>query len=727
MRLVYSWLRELVEVPATADEIATRLSLRGFEIAAIEPLDGGDAVIDVEITANRPDCLSVLGLAREVGTIYDLPVQQPSTEPGAVILLAQIPTLELPARDSPTQPGDTAVELAEQSRSRDLSLTVAIDDTTLCRRFAAAIADVSVGPSPPWMAARLHAAGVRPISNLVDITNYVNLEIGQPMHAYDLDKLGGSGLRARRAHPGELIVTLDGIERTLDGEILVIADESGRQGEGRAPNGGAAQGIAGVMGAAASQVSSSTTHVAFEAAYFKPASVRRASKQMGLKTEASIRFERGANIGAQSVAIRRAAALLDRLGAGRITSRVIDLFPNPPVRKSIRLRRERLALLLGAAVPDQDAERIMSRLGLEVTRTADGWQVVAPTFRVDLSREEDLIEEVGRHYGFERLPATFPAITHPVPPPDPRIIRDRLIRRVLTGAGLSEVVTFGFIEANAARAFSGPDQPAAVAIANPLSAKFDTLRPSILSGIVSAVAHNRRHGRRDVRLFELGTRFTAKGESRGMAIAWTGDGVAKHWSGPSREVDFFDVKGVVESLCAALGVTAAWQPARAPFLEPGQTSSIECGGLAAGILGRLRATVGDPYDLPRQDPVFVAELDLDVLEHARVARGATSGSTTSLPRFPFVVRDLSILVSDILPSEIIRGTIQAASRELPAPLVEVTFFDRYQGQGVPDQMVSLSVRLTFQALDRTLTDQEVQLSFDRILAALVQEHAAVQR
>jgi phenylalanyl-tRNA synthetase beta chain len=695
MRLVLSWLREFVDVPAPAEEIAEKIGLRGFEVAAIEPLAGGDAVIDFEITANRPDCLSVLGLAREVATAYDKPVTLPSTERGAKIPLETI---------------------AVGSSDR---LKVTIEDEELCPRYAAAVAEVKIGPSPAWMADRLHAAGVRPISTIVDITNYVNLEIGQPMHAFDLTKLAGPEIRVRRAKPGERIRTLDGIDRTLEPDMLVIADRD------------RAQAIAGVMGGAASEVSAATRAVAFESAYFKPASVRRTSKRLGLKTEASSRFERGADIGAQVVAIQRAIALMKQIGAGTAIGPVIDAYPSPRGPRALHLRRARLALLLGASVPDTEVVRILTRLGLDVTRAPgddDGWDVTAPTFRVDLLREADLIEEVGRHYGFDRLEATFPVVTAAAPPPDPRIPRDQLVRRVLTAAGLSEAVTFGFIEAEAAELFATPGGPL-IAVANPLSAKFDTLRPSLLPGLVDAVAHNRRHGRRDVRLFEIGTRFAADGETRGVAVAWTGGGPGDHWSGGGREVDFFDVKGIAEQLCDALGVPVRFEIAREPFLVAGRTASLVASegparGETLGVIGQVQPDVADARGLPRKDPVYVGEWNLDRLAAARVAG---RDATRPLPRHPSVVRDLSIVVRDTLPAAIIHGTILAAGRHVPAPLVSVSFFDRYQGKGVPDGAVSISVRLTFQADDRTLTDAEVQQSFDTILAALVQQHDAVQR
>ena len=716
MRLVLSWLREFVDVSASADEIAEKIGLRGFEVASIESIGDGDAVIDFEITANRPDCLSVLGLARDVATAYDLPITPPSTEAGARVRLAALP-------------------IGTSDR-----VAVTIEDEELCPRYAASVADVTIGPSPAWLAARLQAAGVRPISTIVDITNYVNLEIGQPMHAFDLARLAGAEIRVRRAKKGETIRTLDGVDRTLDPDMLVIADRD------------RAQAIAGVMGGAASEVSAGTKTVVYESAYFAPVSVRRTSKRLGLKTEASSRFERGADIGAQVVALQRAVALMEQINAGRQTGPIVDRYPRPREPKRLHLRRERLARVLGVPVPDADVTRILRGLGLEVTPAGDGWDAIAPTYRVDLLREVDLIEEVGRHFGFDKLEATFPVITQPAPAPDPRIPRDQLVRRVLTAAGFSEAVTFGFIEAKAAEAFlsgrpegtQGAQRPQdeeafaasaglafdrVVRIANPLSAKFDTLRPSLLPGLVDVVAHNRRHGRRDVRLFEIGTRFSTDGETRGVAVAWTGGTAAEHWSGGAREVDFFDVKGVADHLCAALDVPVRFEPARVGFLVAGQTASIVAAdgperGAVIGLAGLVLPSLTDARGAQRQDRIFVAEMNLDRLWRGRVA---ASDAARPLPRHPFVVRDVSVVVSNALPAEIIRGTILAAGRNLPAPLVASSVFDRYQGKGVPEGGVSHSVRLTFQAPDRTLTDAEVQQSVEAILAALVREHQAVQR
>jgi phenylalanyl-tRNA synthetase beta chain len=531
------------------------------------------------------------------------------------------------------------------------------------------------------------------------------MELGHPMHAFDLGKLAGSELRIRRARSGEPITTLDGVQRKLDRDMLVIADATRPQA------------IAGVMGGADSEVSGTTRLIAFESAYFKPASVRRTSKRLGLKTEASSRFERGTDVNAPLAALHRAVTVMQQIGAGHPVGPVVDRYPARRDPIEIPLRRRRLAMLLGVDVPDQDVERILRALGLEPSPATEGWRVRVPTVRVDLLREVDLIEEVGRHYGFDRIAASFPALTSPAPPPDPRIVRDQALRRVLTAAGLSEAVTFGFIESEAAAAFSS----AVVEVANPLSAKFDALRPSLLPGLLDAVAHNRRHGRRDVALFEIGAKFSpAAGESRALAMAWTGTTGPVHWSGGSRPADFFDAKGVVELVCSALGSNPTFETTTVPYLAPGQAARISYRGTEIGVLGRVAPSLAERRGAPRQDAIFVAELTLDSLP----LPAADAVSVAPLPRHPFVVRDVSIVIADSLPAAIIRGTIQAAGA---AHLSSIAFFDRYKGKGVPDGSVSLSLRLTFQAPDRTLTDQEVQHSFEQILAALVREHGAVQR
>jgi phenylalanyl-tRNA synthetase beta chain len=685
VRLVYPWLCDLVRVPGAPEAVAHEISLRGFEVVSIEP--GALPVIDFEITANRPDCLSHVGLAREASVIWGLPLTMPDM----------------------TVPASGPAE----------GLDVRLEAPDLCPRYCAQVFEIAVGPSPQWLADRLTAAGVRPISNIVDVTNYVMLEIGQPMHAFDLERLAGRALVIRRARAGERIRTLDGTDRALEADVLVIAD------------GERASAIGGVMGGHDSEIGPATRLIALESAYFHPPSIRRTSKRLGLKTEASIRFERGGDIAAPPLGIARAAALFAQIGAGTPRGAVIDRYPAPRPLVQVPVRASRIARLLGQAVPSDDVARILTGLGFGVARTADGggaaWLVTVPSFRVDVRREADLIEEVGRHYGFDRLPVTFPALIAAQPPPPPQIARDRLIRQVLTAAGFSESATFAFLEKEASAPFCEPGVEAA-AIANPLSEKFAVLRPSLLPGLVDACAHNRRRERKDIRLFEAGSRFTKSGEGRAVAFAWCGAAEGPHWSAPSRGVDFFDAKGAVEAICDAVGVDSEFAPAHSAFLAAGCAAEVRLRAAALdgvsrvlGVVGKLLPAIAEARGFPGAEDVFVAELDLDALS---IAGAGVDRLVDSLPRYPSIVRDISMLVDDTLPAATVRGTIRSSA---PPTLVSIAEFDRYHGKGVPDGRISLSLRLTFRASDRTLTDDEVQLATGRIVDALRAAHGAEQR
>jgi phenylalanyl-tRNA synthetase beta chain len=696
VRIVHPWLRELVDVPADVELTARELSLRGFEVAEIE--NGPVPVIDFEITANRPDCLSHVGLAREASVIWGVPLQMP--------------------------------DLAMPMPGAAVPLDVRIDDADLCPRYCAQVFEVRVGPSPAWLAQRLEAAGIRSINSVVDVTNYVMLEMGQPMHAFDLDRVAGRMLIIRRAIPGEGLRTLDGVDRALEDDMLVIADAE------------RASAIGGVMGGAESEIGSATRLIALESAYFVPPSVRRTSKKLGLKTEASTRFERGGDINAPPVGVARAAVLFDRIGAGRPLGALIDRYPVPRSPGRIYLRASRIARVLGQEVPPEDVPRFLEPLGFGVAPTVPqaqgrpeggrangreaepGWMVTVPTWRVDVVREVDLIEEVGRHFGFDRLPVTFPPLDAPQAPPDRRIGRDRLIRRVLTATGFSEAMTFAFMERDAALPFSeNGAEPAA--IANPLSEKYAVLRPSLLPGLVDAAVHNRRRERRDVQLFETGSRFTAEGEGRAAALVWSGAATPAHWSAPARPVDFFDVKGVAEQLTRALGVETDCVPAVRPYLVSGRSADLiahdDGRTRHVGVVGQIAPAIAAARGFPPLEEMYAVEIDLNALGDPAPSDDLKA---QSLPRFPSIVRDISIIVDEVLPAATVRGTIRSTA---PPTLVSIAEFDRYHGKGVPDGRVSLSLRLTFRASDRTLTDQEADEATNRIVGALRTAHGAERR
>ncbi len=708
MRILVSWLRELVPVEAGVEELADALTRHGFEVSAIDPAPAvperpaaaADAVLDLEITTNRPDCLSVLGIAREVATIYGRPLTSPALADGV-------------AGDEP------------------LPVTIEDDARDLCPRYAAAVADVSVTASPGWLAARLEAAGVRPINNIVDVTNYVMLELGHPLHAFDLDRLAGDELRVRLARPGETVRTLDGVERTLPAGTLVIADAR------------RAQAVAGVMGGADSEVTGATQRVALESAWFDPLSVRRTSKRLALSTDASYRFERGADVEAPVRALRRVQALLRDIGAGTPRGAIVDRYPAPRTAATVTLRHARIGQVLGVDVEAGFVSATLERLGFDADPLPAGnggraWRVTVPAHRVDVGREIDLIEEVARHHGYDRLPATFPAAVRPPAAPSGALGRRRLLRRVLTASGCSEAITYGFIEEAAAAPFlDGADD--LVRIANPLAETSAVLRPALIPGLVDALIYNRRREHRDIRLFEIGHRFTAaRGETPGFAVVLTGASGPEHWSDSARwrgqapPIDVFDVTGIVGRACAAMGVTAAFEAPATPPPGPlvaGRTAVVRAAApdtataLTLGYAGQLAPEIAAARGLPAGDEaVYVAELDLDLL--ARAATDRSRMAAAPLPRYPSIVRDLAVTVDAALPAATVRGTIRSAA---PEALRQVREFDRYAGEGVPQGRVSLAFRLTFRAPDRTLTDTEVEQAMRVIVARLTAEHDAQLR
>ena len=693
MKVPVSWLREFVDVPDRPSDVGARLAACGF---AVDGVDGD--VIDFDVTANRPDCLSVYGMAREASVAFRTALR-PFTDVrlDSIQAGAASPGLTLAATPKGAPP-----------------IKVSIGDPG-CARYALAVADVIVAPSPDWLASRLAAAGVRPINNIVDVTNYVMLELGHPMHAFDAEKLSGPEIHIRRARPAEKIATLDGATRMLDETMLVIADRE------------SAVAVAGVMGGAGTEVSNATTRIALESAWFWPASVRATSKKLGLKTEASIRFERGADVGAPPKALLRALALLASIGALKAPHGMTDLHPRVAVARQLTLRRPRIAGLLGQEIPDIEVTRTLEALGFALAPSADGWQVEVPSFRVDIAREADLIEEVGRHWGFDRIPASLPPLADGPPSESrPRVAATR-IAALARGAGLQESVTFTFVERSAATPFVLPgDQP--VAIANPLSEKMAVLRPSILPGLLDALIYNRRREAADVRLFELGSVFHAKGES--TRIGWVLTGARReHWDGEGSPMDFFDALGIAELLVGAFGIPrTSISTARAdhlPWFTRGRSAHVFVDGIAdpVGHVGQLHAQIVSARGLD-SGMVVGGEIDLALIQASPLVANLSPAAIHPIPRQPSIVRDLSILVSNSLPAADVRGTIRANA---PSTLVSLREFDRYDGKGVPAGQVSLSLRLTFRHPDRTLTDEEVQQAVDSIIGALAREHQAVLR
>ncbi|MBI1847034.1 MAG: phenylalanine--tRNA ligase subunit beta [Candidatus Rokubacteria bacterium] len=622
-----------------------------------------DSVLEIEITPNRPDCLSILGIARELSALTGAPLREP-----AVAL---------------KESNEAAADLA---RAR-------IDAPDLCARFTArVITNVTVGPSPAWLAVRLRAVGLRPISNVVDVTNYVLWELGHPLHAFDRDTVADHAIVVRRAARGERFTTLDGQERTLTEAMLVIADPR------------RAIGLAGVMGGANTEVGPRTTRVLLEAAWFDPACIRRTSRALGLRTDAAYRFERGADVEALPVAGARAAQLIADLAGGSVARGLIDVYPAPRPRRRVSLRMSRVRRVLGIAPRVAEAARILGGLGLPVTERGEELEVEVPGFRRDLVIEDDLVEEVIRVWGYDRIPSTVPGgVTGVVS--QPRTLRqEAALRQALAGAGLSEIVATSFTDpvTDEALAGDGPLEP--LPLLNPLSEDASLMRRHPLAGVLAAIATNARRQQPDVRIFEIGKTYGQHQadivEPRWLAVAVTGARGPAAWYRAPEAADAYDAKGLAEHALAALGVTATEvaTPEPAAAFEPDLHGVLVTpDGRGVVEFGEVSATVRERFGIDA--PVFAALVGLDALLDHEPAPSRHQ----PLPRYPAVARDLAFLIGAGQP--VTAAEIESALRAEAGPLLrDLTLFDVYR---FPDGRRSLAWRLTFQAEDRTLTDDEV--------------------
>jgi phenylalanyl-tRNA synthetase beta chain len=639
-----------------------------------------DTILEINVAPNRPDALSHLGIAREI----------------AALTGATLHPLE--------------VKLAERSPPASDRARVRIDDAVRCPRYAArVIENARVGPSPRWMARRLESCGIRSINNLVDVTNYVLLEFGHPLHAFDLDRVGGAEIVVRTARPGEKLTTLDGKERTLDPDDLVIADRD------------RAQALAGVMGGGDSEVSGGTTRVLLESAYFQPASIRRTSKRHALHTEASHRFERGADIEAVPGALDRAAALIAELGGGVVLGGRIDVYPLKAKPRVVALRPDAPSKLLGAEVPVGEAERILSALGF--AKGQGGWTV--PSWRVDVEREEDLIEEIARIRGYHTVPSVLPREPADLlPEPADREVEQR-VRGALMGAGFVEVVSYSFVAPSelpwtTVRPYAELGAPVdAIALRNPLSVEQSVMRTSIYPGLLRALSHNVRHQVDSVRLYESGRTYAPNPrggvdhqpvatEIAHVAGVLAGLRAGRTWTSPDARIDFFDAKGAVEAILASLGIAGArFVPVEMSPYHPRASARVElAGGEVVGTLGELHPRSAKALDVPQG--AFLFELEVDPLVRAAQLRP----KNRPLARFPSVLRDIAVVVDAQLSAEEVRRVILDAGR----PLVEdARIFDVYTGKPIPAGRKNLAFALSYRSEERTLTDAEVNDAHARIV------------
>ncbi len=658
-----------------------------------------DAVLVLDLTPNyAAHCQSMIGVAREVAASRGAAVRRP------------------------------AVRLAESARATASAARVRIEAPELCPRYAArVIRGVRVGPSPLWLQRRLEAAGMRPINNVVDVTNYVMLELGQPLHAFDYDRLAGSGpdvkeIIVRRAREGEKIVTLDGQERALLPDDLVIADARG------------AVAVAGVMGGESSEVTVETVNILLESACFDPLAVRRTARRLGIRSEAAARFEKGVDPEGCGFAADRAAGLIQGLAGGEVLRGLLDEHPRPLKRRRVTLRPERLNALLGTDLDASDIAAYLGRLGFDVQDAAgEALLVTVPTYRPDVASEADLAEEVARLHGYENIPTRLPR-SPAVPSP---LGRQRALaeaaREVCLAAGLTEVMTYSFMGTELLDRAGVPDDDwrrAAIPLANPLSADQAVMRTCLLPLLLEALAHNARHQQADAALFELGRVYLPSRlplaelpeESLVLALAAAGRVEEPHWQGPPREADFYYLKGVVEAIGERLGLAGrlAFERAALPGFHPGRTARVLLCRPAGepvevGVVGEVHPDVAEAFDLPGR--ACAAELDFSAL----LAGADPVRTYQQLPRYPAVDRDLAFILRDDVPAARAEEVIRVAGGDM---LEKVTLFDVYRGAGIPPGHRSLAYTLVYRAPDRTLTDAEVDAAHDRVRQRLGEELGA---
>jgi phenylalanyl-tRNA synthetase beta chain len=694
MKIVYNWLKEFVDATAPAAELRSRLSLAGMAVDSVEESAAGP-VLDAEITANRPDCLGHYGMAREVAAIYRLPVKalQPKWK-------------------------EAAIKASDATR-------VEIETPELCGRYTARIMrGVKIQPSPDWLRQRLEAIGQNSINNVVDVTNYVMFELGQPMHAFDLDKLSERRIVVRRARGGEKIRTLDGVERPLTKDMCVIADAS------------RALAIAGVMGGSESEIGFSSRNILLESAWFDPISVRRTSKALGLRTEASYRFERGADPEMAEMASRRAAELIQQLGGGEILSGVVDAYPGRSPAPMIELSRKELLRVMGADVPDRDVEEILAALGFHPSRTdahrgtPDSllavWRCTQPSWRRDATRGIDLIEEVARHYGYDKFPPRLPPAKQPAHRLPHAEAQDRLRERVVA-LGYQEIVAIPLVDARRDEIFRAEGVAPAV-IGNPLAEDASVMRSTGTVSMLGALEWNLNHGQWNLRLFEIGKTYELRNgepvETPVVTLGATGFAREKTIHEAARKFGFADLKGDLDGLGALAG-GFGWQSGGPAWLAGGCAARISAGNAGAnaalGVAGQLARRIADQLKL-RQE-IFVAELRLEPLLAGIEAARATQ-KFAPIPRFPAVERDFSLVLADGVKFAQVADAIRALA--IPE-LRSIEPADLFRGGKMPAGKFSLMIRVTFQSGETTLTDARIAECSSRIVAALETKLGATLR
>ena len=651
-----------------------------------EALNSNDHVLVLELTANRSDCLGMINVAREVAAIL------------GTTFKAQEPVLK--------EGGPSIQDLIE----------VKIEDPDLCPRYAARVAvDLKIGPSPAWMQRRLKAAGVRPINNIVDITNYVMLEYNQPLHAFDLDRISGGQVIIRRARNGEKLITLDEVERLFNPDNLLIAD----------PNGGLC--VAGVMGGQSSEISERTVNLLLESAYFDPISIRKTAKILGMRTEASLRFERGIDPNNTVNALNRAAQLIEILGCGKVARGYRDEYPNPIVPVVIDTTSDRINSLLGANLTLEQISGYLSRVCFEVKSTNDKRiEVKVPTYRRDVTHMADLAEEVARLHGYDQIKVTIPESKQlGERTPIQKFQTD--CRRILQGVGISEVMTYSFYsKAVSDQLGLAQEDPLrkTVELMMPLSEEQAVMRTGLAHGLLSAIAFNVNRRQSDLAFYEMGRIYLPSGdilpdEPLYLGVGLTGRKNELSWNQTRDEYDFYDLKGILEMIWERFDLSSPqYIRSNRPHLHPGQSAEVQWEGKNIGYFGQVHPAVLERYGLVKK--VFLLELNLTAVAE----RTGATVTFEPLPKFPAVQRDLALVLSNKIDAD----RISARIKEIGGALVErVELFDVYQGEQVGPEMRSMAFSITYRSKERTMNDQEVNEVQTELLQKLNSEFGAAVR
>lgn len=650
-------------------------------IPLMDVLDVRDQILEVSLTPNRGDCLSMIGMAREVAALtggrFHLPTPQ----------------------------------LQEGRERIDDLARVSVLDPDLCPRYAATlITGVQIAPSPLWLRTRLERAGMRSINNVVDVTNYVMLEYGQPLHAFDFNRLEGGQIVVKRADEGEVFVTLDGVERIMNRDALMICDAARPVA------------IGGVMGGLNSEIAEDTSWVLLESAYFSPEGIRRTSKALGLQTESSYRFERGIDSEGVPSASLRATALIAELAGGEVVKGVIDYYPSPIPRSEIRLRWARVNSMLGMRLEQEEVRDILGRLRIEIKEDAgEQWTVSPPSYRGDLTREIDLIEEIGRLKGYDHIPVENPKMWIVSSRKERQKELEERAKDALVGLGFYEVITYSFISPQSLQALRLPDDDPRLhplVLLNPLTEEQSVMRTTLLPGLLQTARYNISHKNTDIKIFELKEIYRPKEEGlpdemRPLAGLAMGTFVGGGWNMSAKEVDFYDVKGCLEQLFfnqRAPAPTFASGEA-IPYLHPSRAAMVNLGGERVGIVGELHPEVAAAYELP--PGVYIFEIDFpSVVDHCQ-----SEITVAPLPRFPSVIRDVAVVIDEDVSVEEIADIMRGAGGKF---MESVEVFDCYRGDSIPPERKGLAFRIRYRSSERTLTDEEVN-EFHREVLERLQE------